>query len=62
MPLIKNSSKKARNENIGELIHSYKQKGSIGTSKPKNLKEAIAQASAISYEIQRKMKNKGNKK
>lgn len=58
MPLIHSASKKARSRNIGELIHSYKQSGKIGTSRPKNMKEAIAQASAISYDIKRKHKRR----
>lgn len=56
MPLIHSASKKARSKNIGELLHSYKQSGKIGTSRPKTMKEAIAQASAISYDIKRKHK------
>jgi hypothetical protein len=59
VPLIKSSSKKARDENKEELLHSFKQKGTIGTSKPKNFKEAITQASAIAYDMQRKAKSKG---
>ncbi len=50
MPLIKSASKGARNENIHEMLKSYKAKGSIGTSKPKNFKKAVEQA----YDIQRK--------
>ena len=56
MPLIKSASKSARNENIHEMLKSFKRKGSIGTSKPKNFKEAVAQASAIAYDTQRKQK------
>jgi hypothetical protein len=58
MPLIKSKSKKARNRNIRELIHTYKQKGKIGKTKPRSLKHAIAIASAIAYDIQRKSKHK----
>ncbi len=54
MPLIKSASKDARNENIHEMLKSYKAKGSIGKSKPKNFKKAVEQASAIAYDIQRK--------
>ena len=53
MPLKTGKSTKVRNENIGELVHSYKEKGSIGTSKPKNIKDAIKQAVAIAYQKQR---------
>ncbi len=56
MPLQKGKSDKTRNANISELVHSYKEKGSIGTSKPGNLKDAIKQAVAISYKMQRKGK------
>ena len=59
MPLIKGKSDKARNSNIKELVHSYKEKGSIGTSKPGNIKDAIKQSAAISYRLQREKKRKG---
>ena len=58
MPLIKGKSDKTRNKNIGELLHSYKEKGSIGTSKPQTMKDAISQASAIGYSMQKKMRKK----
>ncbi len=54
MSLIKGKSDKVRNENIGELVQSYKQKGTIGTSKPGNIKDAIKQAAAIAYKMQQK--------
>jgi len=56
MPLKHSKSKSARSANIEELVSSYKKKGKIGTSHPKSLKDAIAQASAIAYRIQRKGK------
>jgi hypothetical protein len=31
------------------LLHSFKQSGSIGNSKPGSMKKAVAQASAIAY-------------
>lgn len=58
MPLEKSKSKKARSRNIHELVSSYKESGKIGTSKPSSLKEAISQASAIAYDIQRKTKKR----
>lgn len=56
MPLKKGKSNKIRNENIKEVIDSYSQKGTIGTSKPKNKKKAIKQAVAIGYAQQKKGK------
>lgn len=47
MPLKKGKSKAIISANIGELVTGYKKKGSIGTSKPKNMKAAVAQAVAI---------------
>ena len=53
MPLIKSNTPKARSQNIDELVSSYKQKDSIGTSHPGNIKDAIKQAVAISYNMKR---------
>lgn len=47
MPLKKGKSKKTISKNIGELVKSYKKKGSIGTSHPKSKKAAQKQAVAI---------------
>ena len=49
MPLKKGSSQKTISRNIGELVGTYKQKGKIGTSKPKSKAAAIKQAAAIAY-------------
>lgn len=49
MPLQKGSSRKVQSANIKEMVDSWKQKGSIGTSHPKTKKKAIKQAVAISY-------------
>lgn len=48
MPLKSGKSKKTISSNIGEIMASYKKKGTIGTSKPKSKKAAVKQAVAIS--------------
>lgn len=53
MPLEEGKSKKVVSKNIKETISSYKKTGRIGTSKPKSLKAAMAQAAAIAYRIKR---------
>ena len=58
MPLKSGQGRKVRQDNIAEILDSYKMKGSIGSSKPKNMKAAIRQAVAISYNQQRKKKHK----
>ncbi len=58
MPLSKGKSKKAFGSNVKELVDTYKSKGKIGTSHPKNKKAAIKQAVAIAYSVQRKSKPK----
>lgn len=49
MPLKSGSSEKTRSTNIKELLHSFKQSGRIGNSKPGSMKKAVAQAVAIAY-------------
>jgi hypothetical protein len=49
MPLKKGKSKKVINSNIEELLHSYKEDGTIGASQPKSMKLAQKQAVAIAY-------------
>jgi hypothetical protein len=56
MPLIKSGSDKARSKNIAEMVRSYKKTGKLGNSRPKNIREAISQASAAAYSMQRKKK------
>ena len=54
MPLKKGKSKKVINANIEELLHNYKEDGSIGTSHPKSMKKAQKQAVAIAYSLAKK--------
>ena len=49
MPLLKGKSKSVISSNIKEMVHSYKKKGSIGTSKPGSVGKAVKQAAAIAY-------------
>jgi hypothetical protein len=58
MPLKKGSSKKVIKSNVKELVDTYKEKGKIGTSKPKDKKAAIKQAVAIAYSKAGKSKKK----
>lgn len=61
-PLKPGRSKKVVSENIGELMHSYDEKGTIGTSAPSSRKKAQKQAIAIALEKagkSRKKKKKG---
>jgi len=51
MPLNPNKSKEALGKNIAELIGSFKTKGKIGTSKPKNKERARKQALAIAFNM-----------
>jgi hypothetical protein len=50
MPL---NPKASLGENISELMNSYKQKGTIGTSTPKSKKAAQKQAIAIAEKTKR---------
>lgn len=56
MPLHKGRSNKVISANVKELVDTYKEKGAIGTSHPKNKKSAIKQAVAISLSKARKSK------
>ena len=56
MPLISGKSKKTLADNIDELMHSYKRKGTLGKSKPASAKAAQKQAIAIAYSKQRESK------
>lgn len=55
MPLMPGKSKVTLADNIEELMRSYKSKGSIGTSIPKNKKAAQKQAIAIAYKQRDKL-------
>lgn len=54
MPLKTGKSKKIFKENVKELVDTYKEKGKIGTSKPKSKAKAIKQAVAIAYAQKKK--------
>jgi hypothetical protein len=54
MPLKKGKSKKVISSNVKELLHNYKEKGTMGTSRPKSMKQAQKQAAAIAYSEARK--------
>lgn len=58
MPLKKGKSKKIISENIEEIMHSYHEKGTIGTSTPKSNKKAQKQAIAIAFSVAKKEKKK----
>lgn len=53
MPLLKGKSQKTFSANVSELIRSYKKKGTLGTSKPKNMAAARKQALAIAFSKKR---------
>ena len=59
MSLKKGKSQKTISANIGEMVGKYKTTGKIGTSKPKSMKAAVAQASAAAYQKAGKSKKKG---
>lgn len=56
MPLQSGIGPKTLADNISELMKSYKSKGTIGTSTPKDPKLAQKQAIAIAYKKQGEMK------
>jgi len=56
MPLKKGKSKKVISDNIEEIMHSYHEKGTIGTSSPKTNEKAQKQAIAIAYSLAKKKK------
>jgi hypothetical protein len=58
MPLEEGCGKKARSDNIRELMEKYKSSGTIGNTTPKSTKHAQAIAAAIAYSKQRKGKKK----
>ena len=58
MPIKKGRSRKIVRQNIEELISSWKRTGRIGSSKPKTLAGAMAQASAIAYSTVRTVRKR----
>jgi flavin-binding protein dodecin len=54
MPLKKGKSKKVISENIEEIMHSYHQTGTIGTSTPESNDKAQKQAIAIAFDMVKK--------
>jgi len=59
MPIKEGGSRKTVSGNIAEIVSSWKKTGKIGTSRPKNLKEAMKQAQAIAFNSARKSSHKG---
>jgi uncharacterized protein YlxP (DUF503 family) len=55
MPINSSASKRSI---IREIMHSYKQKGTIGTSTPASSKKARKQAIAIAFSVKRKKRRK----
>ncbi len=62
MPLKKGKSKKAISGNIAEMVRAYKEKGSIGHTKPGSMKKAQQIAAAAAYGMARESGYKGKKK
>ena len=58
MPLRKGSSKSTISANIAECIRSYKSKGTIGNTTPRNLKHAMKICQAAAYSSARRSKGK----
>ncbi|MDD4993898.1 MAG: hypothetical protein PHR83_16885 [Paludibacter sp.] len=56
MPFKNGKSKKVISQNIEELMHSYHQTGTIGTSTPESNEKAQKQAIAIAFNRAQKKK------
>lgn len=53
MPLKDGKSKEALQSNMEELMHTFKEKGMIGSSKPRSSAKARKQALAIAFSKQK---------
>lgn len=58
--MLSGSSKKVFNSNVGEMMHAYAEKGSIGNSHPKTREKALKQALAIAFEKKRESRHGGS--
>jgi hypothetical protein len=58
MPLKKGSSKKTVSNNIGEILHSFKQSGKIGNTEPGSMEKARKIAAAAAYSKARRKSKK----
>lgn len=58
MPLKSGKSSKTISKNIQEMMHSFKQTGKIGNTKPKSTAKALKIASAAAYTKARSTKKK----
>ena len=58
MPMKHGRSQSTISSNIAECIRSYKNKGTIGNTTPKNLKHAVKICQGAAYTSARKSKGK----
>ena len=53
MPLKAGKSKETFSKNVSEMVHSYRRKGKIGKTKPKNAEHARRIALAAAFQKRR---------